>query len=656
MVTVEDNVAPMVVTKDITVWLDANGAASIIPTDVDNNSSDNCGIESYSLDITDFGCENIGENTVTLTVTDVNGNAASETAVVFLKDTLAPIVSASPITVYLMENGEYVLNKKDIVSASFGNNENGFTRDNCTSYDQLKIEIFPRSFECIHVGAPVLVKIYATDQSGNTGIGETTVLVLDTIAPAAKCKNSIIYLDGNGKANVFPGEIMDSENQFNNPDWARSYNNNGNTNFDACGVDILSLDKQFFSCEDLGDNTVTLTVTDPSGNSSVCNAVVSVLDTIQPRINPVQDIDLFVEPGVCETSFDYPEITAQDNCVFTTELIDGLGPDGKFPLGATTETWRVTDAAENISILSFTVNVNTTNAAPKVDSINDLVVDEDNPEIIIPINGISYGNDCSVQKVSVSAENDNPDLIRSLEVIYDEGSTTATLHIEIAPDKSDSAEITIVVNDSENASVSQSFKLTVLPVNDAPYVINPVPDQMIYASNSVKIPVNSVSEIIFGDVDDDILSIGIAGADSEKIPDWMALIGDTIYCNPTMSDTGSVDIVLIATDAAGAFVTDTFNVWVEGIPVNARDIRTAGYEPKMYPNPTRGIVTVDLNNTIEKLELTVLDISGREVIKRNFTSAKQFNFDMSGHVSGIYLVKLKFDETVVLKKLIYERK
>ncbi|MGK7391423.1 MAG: T9SS type A sorting domain-containing protein [Candidatus Cyclobacteriaceae bacterium M2_1C_046] len=81
-VTVEDNLSPAVVTQDITVALDANGEATITSDAIDNGSTDNCAIASYSLDITSFDCSNIGENTVTLTVTDESENTASATAVV----------------------------------------------------------------------------------------------------------------------------------------------------------------------------------------------------------------------------------------------------------------------------------------------------------------------------------------------------------------------------------------------------------------------------------------------------------------------------------------------------------------------------------------------------------------------------------------------
>ncbi len=51
-----DTIKPNAITKDITVYLDANGEAIIAPSDIDNGSSDNDGIETYGISATDFGC------------------------------------------------------------------------------------------------------------------------------------------------------------------------------------------------------------------------------------------------------------------------------------------------------------------------------------------------------------------------------------------------------------------------------------------------------------------------------------------------------------------------------------------------------------------------------------------------------------------------
>jgi hypothetical protein len=85
-VTVEDKTAPIVVTKNITVQLDASSNITITPADVNNGSTDNCGIALLELDKLTFNCSNVGVNTVTLKVTDRNGNVATATATVTVEN------------------------------------------------------------------------------------------------------------------------------------------------------------------------------------------------------------------------------------------------------------------------------------------------------------------------------------------------------------------------------------------------------------------------------------------------------------------------------------------------------------------------------------------------------------------------------------------
>jgi gliding motility-associated-like protein len=86
-VIIEDVTIPIVITQDITVFLDSNGEALISATDIDDGSVDNCdGTLTFDLDIALFTCDDVGDNLVTLTVTDVNGNSDSLEAIVSVEN------------------------------------------------------------------------------------------------------------------------------------------------------------------------------------------------------------------------------------------------------------------------------------------------------------------------------------------------------------------------------------------------------------------------------------------------------------------------------------------------------------------------------------------------------------------------------------------
>ncbi|MFT5077197.1 MAG: hypothetical protein ACI85B_002263, partial [Flavobacteriaceae bacterium] len=166
IVTVEDNVAPVVITQAVTVQLDASGNGSITAAQVDNGSSDNCGIATMVLDTTTFDCDNVGANTVTLTVTDVNGKISTGTATITVFDTVFPTAIAQDITVTLDKFGSAIITADDLDNGSF---------DNCTFTTSLDIN----TFDCTNIGVQNTVTLTVTDASGNTDSTTAIVTILE---------------------------------------------------------------------------------------------------------------------------------------------------------------------------------------------------------------------------------------------------------------------------------------------------------------------------------------------------------------------------------------------------------------------------------------------------------------------------------------------
>jgi hypothetical protein len=99
------------------------------------------------------------------------------------------------------------------------------------------------------------------------------IITEDNENPVAICQDIFLQLDSTGNASITAAHI-----------------DNGST--DNCGIASMSLDMMVFTSSDEGENTVTLTVTDSSGNFSTCTATVTVLPYIDftPCL-PVIDID-----------------------------------------------------------------------------------------------------------------------------------------------------------------------------------------------------------------------------------------------------------------------------------------------------------------------------------------------------------------------------
>jgi hypothetical protein len=81
-ITVNDTELPTVLTRNRVFTIENGETLTISSADINNGSSDNCGILDFELDITTFSSLNEGENTVILTVRDVNGNSNSASAIV----------------------------------------------------------------------------------------------------------------------------------------------------------------------------------------------------------------------------------------------------------------------------------------------------------------------------------------------------------------------------------------------------------------------------------------------------------------------------------------------------------------------------------------------------------------------------------------------
>ena len=260
--TIIDNIGPEVLTQPLTVYLGANGNVSILPTQVNNGSWDSCGIDSIYLDIQTFTCANLGPNTVTLFVSDVNGNISSNTATVTVIDTVSPQVFAQNATVYLDAFGSFNLTPAIIDNGSW---------DSCG----IILSLDTASLSCANIGTPLTVTLTGTDGSGNTNSATATVTVLDTISPTVITQNITAYLSSTGAANI-------SVNDINNGSW------------DSCGIDTLFLDITTFDCNNIGPNTVTLTVEDINGNISTSTAIVNIEDTVAP-IAVAQNITLYLD-------------------------------------------------------------------------------------------------------------------------------------------------------------------------------------------------------------------------------------------------------------------------------------------------------------------------------------------------------------------------
>jgi hypothetical protein len=451
-VVVTDVEAPIATCQDITVNLNASGNATITVNDINNGSTDNCGIASTTIDVTSFNCSDIGANPVVLTVTDIYGLVSTCTANVTVVDNLPPVAVCQDITVQLDASGNASINAIDV---------DGGSTDNCAI---ATYAVVPNNFNCSNVGVnPVVLTV--SDVNGNTSTCSANVAVQDNIAPVAVCQNTTVQLDATGVATILDidlnngssdacgiASIVASQTSFDcthvgtNSITLTVTDNNGNASTctsivtvqdnvapnaicqnitiqldvlgnasitpamvnngsnDACGILSLAVSQTNFNCSDIGANTVTLTVTDNNGNVSTCTATVTVEDMFAPIVTCPSNVLVSADPGVCTASFvAYGLATATDNCPGSV-IISNNAP-AVFPLGVTNVIWSAIDGFGNVGTCVQTVTV----------------IDSENPIIT-----------CAAPS-SVSA---------------DAGSCVATGVVLVAPTTTDNCAVATVTNDA----------------------------------------------------------------------------------------------------------------------------------------------------------------------------------------------------------------
>jgi hypothetical protein len=72
--------------------------------------------------------------------------------------------------------------------------------------------------------------------------------------------------------------------------------------------------------------------------------------------------------------------------------------------------------------------------------------------------------------------------------------------------------------------------------------------------------------------------------------------------------------------------------------VDIKEIKTIN-EINLYPNPTNGVIRIDLgNNTLNNATIQVIDLLGK-IIQTKLASAQKTTINLSNYSKGIYLVK-----------------
>jgi hypothetical protein len=276
------------------VALGNTGSVVVSAEQVNDGSSDNVGITSMTLSKSTFTCSNLGANKVTFTAKDASGNTSTAEVTVTVVDEIKPTLKVKAASILKLDaEGKATLKWEDIDEGS---------SDNCSIKDKI---LSKTSFTCADLGTSKIT-FTAKDASGNTSTAEVTVSVVEEIKPTLKAKTVYtLKLDVAGKATLKWEDIDEGSS-------------------DNCSITERKLSKTEFSRTDGGDNKVTYTVTDVSGNTSSIDLTVRVDIVLSAPERPLESNTVKAYPNPVD-GYLYLEFAEGISSIRNSSLVDASG-------------------------------------------------------------------------------------------------------------------------------------------------------------------------------------------------------------------------------------------------------------------------------------------------------------------------------------------
>lgn len=335
---------------------------------------------------------------------------------------------------------------------------------------------------------------------------------------------------------------------------------------------------------DVGEWPVRIAATDTAGSEVATGFMLTVTDVNDPPVPGVALDDAvaledsafeYVLPPGAFTDEDAGDVLTLDAATAAGAPLPGwlrfdpaaglfTGVPGSIDVGATTVVVSATDTAGETARSEFVLSVLGVNHPPVVGlGFGDHSVAEDTAfNQTVP-----YG---------VFLDPDAGDVLRYEVTGAGGGLLPAWLEFDTesaafsgTPGNADVGETRVVVTatDLSGASISDSFRLTVTNVNDAPSLAGMLADQTVDAGAAFSYV---LPEGLFEDVDAaDMVSLTAAGSGGDALPAWLGFdsASATFSGIPTAADVGSMAVEVRATDVAGASASTSFSITVRDVPV-----------------------------------------------------------------------------------------
>ena len=441
------------------------------------------------------------------------------------------------------------------------------------------------------VGTTVIT-ISATDGT-NTDTCTFNLSVQETTPPTAVCQDITVFLDAMGMAVITPAEVDGGS-------------------FDNCGNVTTTININTFDCSNVGENEVILTVTDASGLSTTCTAIVTVEDNEAPIVN-CQNITIELnENGIATITTTDVDGGSSDACGITSTEID-IDTFDCSNLGDNNVTLTVTDINGNQTSCIAIVTVTGTTGTPVAVCQNLTVpLGADGTATInaSALNGGSSGTSCP-DSYTISIDTFTcEDIGTPVQVLFT---------VTNALGESDSCVALVNVVDTLAPEVFCPDDQTV--ISTGPYIL---PD---YFATGEAMAIDNCTD-------------PVTVFDQEPNPG-------------TPLEQGTYTITLSAQDSNGFENECTFELSVNDT-LGTIDIQPSIATVLLYPNPASGFIRISNPQSIQLEKLTIYDLNGRVVLTEILSNIESSAIDVSLLQSATYLVTIDGDAGQITKRLIIE--
>ncbi|MFA7137757.1 MAG: HYR domain-containing protein, partial [Bacteroidales bacterium] len=427
-ITVVDVEMPSIVCgEDITVSVDPLSCSAVV-TVPSPEVADNCGIaamvNSYNNTSNATDTYPVGVHTLVWTVTDNSGNQSGCEQIVEVIDNEVPVISCPEDIIVSASvsacNASVIIPEPEYA-------------DNCGIASVVNNYTNTSNASGTYPVGTTTVEWTVLDIHGNSSTCSMTVTVVDDIAPAIFCPETITVSSDPGLCEawvtVISPEIVEN-----------------------CGV--LSLINSITGTHDasglypVGTTDVVWTVTDINGNANSCTMQITVTDGENPVMVCPENIVTVTDPGSCEAIVSVPQPEVADNCGVAFILNDFNGTSdasGVYPVGTTTVTWIVTDIYGNATECSHVITVSD-NEIPSIVCQDNLIVQNDvglcSANVTVPVPEVA--DNCGIELL-VNDFNNSADA----SGVYPVGTTLVTWTVIDFSGNTNTCVMQITVFDSE---------------------------------------------------------------------------------------------------------------------------------------------------------------------------------------------------------------